>query len=64
MPGQESHGPDERNIKARVREGFDEARQFAKTLDFEEIKSGEWFVGLLRKVVYAYDHNARAEYFR
>ena len=64
MPRQGTQGPDEQNIKGRVREGLDEARQFAKTLDFDKVKSGEWFVELLRKVVYAYDHNARAEYFR
>lgn len=50
--------------KARVSQGLDEAKQFAKTLDFDEVKSGEWFVELLRKVIYAYDRNARAEYFQ
>ncbi len=64
IPRQGSRNSDERNIKARVYEGLDEAKQFAKTLDFDEVKSGAWFVELLRKVVYAYDRNARAEYFR
>lgn len=64
MREQGSHRPKEQNIRTRVYEGFDEAKQFARKLDFEEVKSGEWFVELLQKVVYAYDRNARSEYFR
>jgi tellurite resistance protein len=64
MPKQESHTPREGAIKAQVSEGFKEARQFAKSLNFDEVKNGEWFLELLRKVVHAYDRNARAEYFR
>ena len=62
--GQRASRPEEEGIKARVSEGLDEAKQFAKTLDFEQVKSGEWFVKLLQRVVRAYDRNARAEYFR
>lgn len=47
MPEQEPHGPEEQNIKDRVYDGLHEARQFAGKLDFEEVKSGEWFVELL-----------------
>lgn len=64
MSERESREPETEKIKAQVSEGFEEAKQFARTLNFEEVKSGEWFVELLRKVVYAYDRNARAEYFR
>ena len=64
MPKQESYEPKAETIKAQVFKGFDDAKEFAQTLDFEEVKSGEWFVELLRKVVYAHDRNARAEYFR
>lgn len=64
MKGQGSRTSEEESIKAKVYEGFHEAKQFAKTLDFEEVKSGEWFVKLLQKVIYAYDRNARAEYFQ
>ena len=64
MPRHESYEPKTETIKAQVFKGFDDARQFAQTLDFDEVKSGEWFVELLRKVVYAYDRNARAEYFQ
>lgn len=59
-----SHESDERDVKSRVLEGLDQARQFARTMDFDEVKSGEWFIELLRKVVHAYDRNARAEYFQ
>ncbi len=59
-----SRRPDDDGVKARVSEGLDEAKQFAKTLDMEQVKSGEWFVKLLQKVVRAYDRNARTEYFR
>ncbi|MEJ7633078.1 MAG: hypothetical protein WKF28_11250, partial [Rubrobacteraceae bacterium] len=51
-------------IKAQVSEGLDEAREFARTLDIEQVRSGQWFVELLQKVVYAYDRNARTEYFQ
>ena len=39
-------------------------KKFARTLDIEQVRSGQWFVELLQKVVHAYDRNARAEYFR
>jgi hypothetical protein len=64
VPRQASHEPEEQGIKAVVSEGLDEAKQFAKRLDINEVKSGEWFIELLRKVIYAYDRNARAEYLR
>ncbi len=64
MTGHGYREPDEQRIKARVSEGLKDAQQFAKTLNFDEVKNGEWFFELLRKVVYAYDRNARAEYFQ
>lgn len=64
MPRQKSPDPEEQRLEVGISKGLDEAGQFAKTLEFDEVKSGEWFVELLRKVVSAYDHNARAEYFR
>ena len=64
MTDERSRKPEEENIRARVTQGIDEARQFARELDFEQVKSGEWFVRLLQKVVQSYDRNARAEYFR
>jgi uncharacterized tellurite resistance protein B-like protein len=57
-------GPEVETIKAQVSEGLDEAKEFARTLDFDDVKSGQWFVRLLQKVVHAYDRNARTEYFR
>jgi len=39
-------------------------KKFARTLDIEQVRSGQWFVELLQKVVHAYDRNARTEYFR
>ncbi len=64
MRDEGSYRPEEETIRARVSEGLGEAKQFAKTLDFEQVKSGEWFVKLLQKVVHAYDRNARAKYFQ
>ncbi|WP_047864764.1 TerB family tellurite resistance protein [Rubrobacter aplysinae] len=64
MPEQESHTSREETIKSQVSEGIEEAKQFAKSLNLEEAKNGEWFLELLRKVVYSYDRNARAEYFQ
>jgi hypothetical protein len=64
MPKPEIGSPEDESIKARVALELDEAKRFAKSLNFDEVKSGEWFINLLRKVVYAYDRNVRAEYFQ
>ena len=64
MTDEGSRKPNEEDIRNRVSEGLDEAREFAKTLDFEQVKSGEWFIRLLQKVVQSYDRNARAGYFQ
>ena len=64
MAGRESHEPKTEKIRDQVSEGLNEAKRFAGTLDMEQVKSGQWFVELLQKVVHAYDRNARAEYFR
>lgn len=64
MTEQGPHKPEKQSIKAQVSEGFEEAKEFARTLDFDDVKSGQWFVKLLQKVVHAYDRNVRTEYFR
>lgn len=64
MASQEFYEVEEQGVKAKVSQGFDTATQFARGLDFEDVKNGEWFVELLRKVIYAYDRNARAAYFQ
>lgn len=50
--------------EAEVSSELEEAKSFAKTLDIEDVKSGQWFVALLQKVVQSYNRNARAEYFQ
>ena len=52
------------DIKAEVSAELEEAKEFAKTLDIDDVKSGQWFITLLQKVVQSYDRNARAEYFQ
>jgi len=64
MPKLEANNLEDEVISSQVSLELDEARKFAKTLNFDEVKSGEWFFSLLRQVVRAYDHNARAEYFQ
>ncbi len=56
--------PEDEVLKNQVSSELDTAKQLAKSLDFDEVKSGEWFIGLLQKVVQAYDRNARATYFQ
>lgn len=51
-------------IKAKVSSELEEAKEFAKSLNIDEVKSGQWFIALLHKVIQAYNHNARAEYFQ
>lgn len=56
--------PEEEVHEAKVSSELNEAKQLAKSMNIDEVKSGEWFVNLLRKVIQAYDRNARAEYFQ
>ena len=51
-------------IEAEVSSELEEAKDFAKTLDIDDVKSGQWFITLLQKVIQSYDRNARAEYFQ
>jgi uncharacterized protein (DUF697 family) len=64
MADQELHKQEDEAIEAEVSSGLDEAQQFAKSLDFNEAKSGEWFIRLLQKVAFTYDRNVRAQYFQ
>ena len=60
--------PDDEHVKAQVSKELKDAKKDAKTLaetlNFEEVKSGKWFIKLLQQVVRAYDRNARATYFQ
>lgn len=56
--------PDDEHVKAQVSKELDDAKALAKTFNFEEVKSGEWFIKLLQQVIRAYDRNARASYFQ
>ena len=51
-------------IEAEVSSELEEAKVFAKTLSSDDVKSGQWFVALLQKVIQSYDRNARSEYFQ
>lgn len=64
MQEQEIHDLKDEGIKDKVSSGLEEAKQLAKKLDFEEVKSGAWFLSLLQSVVRSYDHNAKAQYFQ
>ena len=56
--------PDDEHVKTQVSKELEDAKTLAKTLNLEEVKSGEWFIKLLQQVVRAYDRNARATYFQ
>ncbi len=64
MAERQPHEPEAKKIRDQVSEGLNEAKRFAGTLDVEQVKSGQWFVELLQKVVHAYDRNARAGYLQ
>lgn len=55
---------DDEHLKSQVSKELEEAKSLAKSLDFEKVKNGEWFITLLKQVVNAYDRNARATYFQ
>lgn len=64
MSQSETTIPEDEAIKTQVVSELDEAKKLAKSLNFEEVKSGEWFILLLQKVIQTYDRNARANYFQ
>jgi tellurite resistance protein len=51
-------------VEAHVVSELEEAKSFAKTLNIEDVKSGQWFIALLQKVIQSYNRNASAEYFQ
>ncbi|HNT75644.1 MAG TPA: zinc-ribbon domain-containing protein [Anaerolineae bacterium] len=64
MSKSEINIPEDETLKTQVSSELDQAKQLAKSLNFDEVKSGEWFIQLLRKVIQTYDRNARATYFQ
>ena len=64
MSKSETNITEDKALKTQVASELDQAKQLAKSLNFEDVKSGEWFIHLLRKVIQAYDHNTRATYFQ
>lgn len=56
--------PDDEPLKTQVSKELEEAKSLAKSLDFEKVKTGEWFIALFKQVVKAYDRNAKAAYFQ
>lgn len=64
VPPAEIDDLDDASIKARASVMLDEAKQFVQSLNYDEVKSGEWFVSLLTRVVATYNRNAKAEYFQ
>lgn len=64
MSKSEINVPEDEVLKTQVASELDEAKQLAKSLNFDEVKSGEWFIQLLRKIIQTYDRNARATYFQ
>lgn len=64
MSNPKTNNPEDEATEAKVSSELNAAKQLAKSLNFDEVKSGEWFINLLRKVIQAYDRNARATYFQ
>jgi len=56
--------PEDEAHKTQVASELDKAKQLAKSFNIEDVKSGEWFIQLLQKVIRAYDRNATAAYFQ
>lgn len=55
--------PQDKTLEAKVSSDLEEAKEFAKSFNMDDVKSGQWFVILLQKVAQSYDRNARSEYF-
>jgi tellurite resistance protein/RNA polymerase subunit RPABC4/transcription elongation factor Spt4 len=56
--------PEDEAHKTQVASELDKAKQLAKSFNIEDVKSGEWFIQLLQRVIRAYDRNATAAYFQ
>jgi tellurite resistance protein len=55
---------DNQEMESEVQSEIEQAKEFAKQIDFNEVQSGEWFIKLLRQVLSSYQQNVRAEYFQ
>ena len=64
MPDPTQEPREDSSFRAQIAQEIEAAKGFAKTLRSDQVESGQWFVELLRKVVQAYDRNARATYFQ
>jgi tellurite resistance protein len=64
MPTSKTNLPEDGDLKSQVTSELDKAKQLAKSLNFEDAKSGDWFIHLLQKVIQTYNRNARASYFQ
>jgi len=64
-PKSETNGLEkDESIKTQVSQELGDAKQLARKLNYDDVKSGQWFINLLRRVVQTYNRNARAEYFQ
>jgi uncharacterized tellurite resistance protein B-like protein len=50
--------------KQLIAQEMEQEKAFASTLTVDDLKSGEWFVKLIQRVLQTYDKNARAAYFQ
>ncbi len=64
MSNPKTNNPEDEVPEAKVSSELNAAKQLARSLNFDEVKSGEWFINLLRKVIQSYDRNASATYFQ
>jgi hypothetical protein len=49
---------------AEVQSIVERAKDFVQQTNFEDVRTGQWFIQLLRQVVTSYQKNAKAEYFK
>ena len=55
--------PQNEALEAEVSSDLEEAKEFAKSLNMDDVKSAPLFGILLQKVAQSYDRNAKSEYF-
>jgi RNA polymerase subunit RPABC4/transcription elongation factor Spt4/uncharacterized tellurite resistance protein B-like protein len=64
MSTAETNIPEDEHLTTQVASELEQATELARSMNFEEVKSGEWFVHILLKAIKSYDRNARAAYFQ
>lgn len=61
---EQSRVDEQEPVAEEVAEALEEEKEQARRFSLEDIRNGNWFISLLKRVLRTFDHNARASYFQ